>query len=99
MQEAPAFEQAYRKYKGQGVEFVGIQVQDQEADARRFLKASQATYPAGLDPDLAIAKRFAYTATPLTVIIDREGNIATRHFGPADEGWLADHLAPLLKRK
>ncbi len=99
MQESPAFEQAYRKYKTQGVEFVGIQVQDEEADARRFLKAHQATYPAGLDPDLAIAKRFGYTATPLTVIIDREGNIAARHFGPADGAWIAAHLDPLLKHK
>ncbi len=99
MQESPAFERAYRKYKTQGVEFVGIQVQDQEADARRFLKAHQATYPAGLDPDLAIAKRFGYTATPLTVIIDREGNIAARHFGPADDAWIAARLDPLLKRK
>ncbi|HET8575678.1 MAG TPA: TlpA disulfide reductase family protein [Methylomirabilota bacterium] len=99
MQESPAFEKAYRKYKTRGVEFVGVQVQDEEADARRFLKAHQATYPAGLDPDLAIAKRFGYTATPLTVIIDRQGNIAARQFGPADDTWIAAHLAPLLKPK
>lgn len=99
MQESPAFEQAYRKYKGQGVEFVGIQVQDEEANARRFLSAHKATYPAGLDPDLTIAKRFGYTATPLTVIIDRAGDIAARQFGPTDGTWIAAHLEPLLKRK
>jgi len=99
VQESPAFEQAYRKYKAQGVEFVGIEVQDEEANARRFLSAHKATYPAGLDPDLMIAKRFGYAATPLTVIIDRAGNIAARHFGPADDAWIAAHLDPLLKRK
>ncbi len=96
MRESPAFEQTYRKYKTRGVEFVGVQVQDHEADARRFLKAHGATYPAGLDPDLAIAKRFGYTATPLTVIIDRQGNLAARHFGPAGPEWFDKQLAPLL---
>src|SRR6266568_1579651 len=57
VQESPAFEQAYRKYKQQGVQFLGVQVQDEEADARRFLEAHDATYPAGLDPDLSVTKR------------------------------------------
>ena len=99
MQEAPAFEQTYRKYKARGVEFLGVQVRDDVADARRFLKAHDATYPAGLDPQLKIAKRFGYTATPLTVIIDRQGNLAARHFGPAGSEWFDTQLSPLLRAK
>lgn len=99
VREAPAFEQAYRKYRARGVEFVGVQVQDEEVDARRFLKEHGATYPAGLDPDLATAKRFGFPGTPLTIVIDRQGQIAARQYGPADGVWLARHLDPLLKRR
>ncbi len=99
MQESPAFEQAYRKYKQQGVQFLGVHVQDEEANVRRFLKAHGATYPVGLDPGLSVARRFGFTGTPLTIVIDREGVISARRVGPADGTWLAEHLDPLFKRK
>jgi peroxiredoxin len=99
VQESRAFEEAYRKYKQQGAQFLGVQVQDEEADARRFLKAHGATYPAGLDPDLSVAKRFGFAGTPLTIVIDRDGAFAARRVGPADGTWLAGQLDPLLKRK
>lgn len=96
MRESPAFEQAYRKYRSRGVEFVAVQLENSARDARKFLRAHQASYPAGLDPDLAIATRFAVVATPSTLIIDRKGQISARSVGPAGEEWLAEHLDPLL---
>ncbi len=98
VREAPGFERAYRKYKPLGVEFVGIQVQDTAADARRFLEAHGATYPAGLDPTLKIANRFAFRGTPYTVVISRRGEMMTRIHGSADEARLARVLDPLLPR-
>lgn len=97
MRESPAFERTYRQYRSQGVEFVGVQVEKSAEDARKFLKNHEATYPAGLDPDLAIANRFGFQGTPYTVIIDRKGAIAARVHGPAGADWLNANLAPLLK--
>ena len=97
VQEAPGFERAYRKYKPRGVEFVGIQVQDTAADARRFLEAYGATYPAGLDPTLTIANRFGFRGTPYTVVISQKGEIVARIHGSADEARLARTLEPLLR--
>ena len=96
VREAPGFERAYRKYKPLGVEFVGIQVQDAEADARKFLKAHDATYPAGLDPALKIANRFGFKGTPYTVVISRKGEMMARIHGSADEVRLARAIDPLL---
>ena len=96
VREAPGFERAYRKYKPLGVEFVGIQVQDTETDARKFLKAHDATYPTGLDPALKIANRFGFKGTPYTVVISRKGETMTRIQGPADEARLARAIDPLL---
>ncbi|MBI3029276.1 MAG: TlpA family protein disulfide reductase [Candidatus Rokubacteria bacterium] len=99
VREAPGFERAYRKYKPLGVEFVGIQVQDTEADARRFLKAHGATYPAGLDPTLRIANRFGFKGTPFTVVISPKGEMMARIHGSADEARLARAIDPLLPKK
>lgn len=95
-QEAPSFERAYRKYKSRGVEFVGIQVQDTAADARKFLKAHNATYPAGLDPSLTIADRFGFKETPYTVVISQNGEMVATIHGSADEARLAKVIDPLI---
>jgi len=95
--EAPGFERAYAGYRDRAVEFLGVQVQDTEADARRFLEAHHATYPAGLDPRLRTANRFGFRGTPYTVVIDRQGKMAARLHGSADEARIRRALDPLLQ--
>lgn len=99
VREAPAFERLYRKYRGRGVEFVGVQVQDTPADARKFLRAHRASYLAGLDPDLRIANRFGFKDAPETVVISRKGEIAARLSGPSSEAELAKAIDRLLPRR
>ena len=76
---------------------MAVQVQDTEADARRFLTAHGASYPAGLDPHLMIANRFGWKGTPYTVVINKRGEIVTRIRGRTDETKLARVLDPLIK--
>jgi peroxiredoxin len=97
VEEAPAIERIYAKYKSSGMEMVGVHVQDTADAARRFLKASGATYPAGLDPHLSIANRFGFKGTPYTVVISRRGELVARIHGRADEARLARVLDPLVK--
>ena len=80
-----------------GVEVVGVQIQDTAADAQRFLKGHGATYPAGLDPRLTIANRFGFKGTPYTVVINKKGEMVARIHGRADEARLARVLDPLVK--
>ena len=95
--EAAGVERAYAAYKDRGVEFLGIQVQDTEVDARRFLTAHHATYPVGLDPRLRIGNRFGFRGTPYTVVIDRKGEIVARIHGSADEARIRRTLEPLVQ--
>ncbi len=97
-EEAAGIEQIYQKYRTRGVEIVGIQVQDAETDARHFLQANKATYPAGLDPRLKIANRFGFRGTPYTVIINKRGEMVARIHGRTDEARLSRILDPLVKQ-
>ncbi|HEV8437165.1 MAG TPA: TlpA disulfide reductase family protein [Methylomirabilota bacterium] len=99
LEEAAAIERAYEKYRTRGVELVGIQVQDTPADARRFLKAQAATYPAGLDPRLTIANRFGFRGTPYTVVINKRGEMVARIHGRTSEARLARVLDPLVQER
>jgi cytochrome c biogenesis protein CcmG, thiol:disulfide interchange protein DsbE len=98
-EEAPGVERVYQKYKASGVELVAIHVQDTVGDAQRFLKAHGATYPAGLDPRLTIARRFGFKGTPYTVVISKRGEVVARISGRADETRLARALDSLVTER
>ena len=95
VEEAPGMERIWQKYRAAGVEVVALQVEDTQADARRFLRG--ATYPAGLDPQLLIANRFKAKGTPYTVVVDKRGEIVARIAGRSGEARLARVLDPLVK--
>ena len=95
VEEAPAIERIWQKYRSQGVDVVGVQVEDTRSDAKRFLQGS--TYPAGLDPQLLVANRFKAKGTPYTIVIDKRGEIVARLSGRTGEARLARVLDPLVK--
>ncbi len=96
VREAPELERLYERYKALDVEVVSVQVQDSAADARRFLRAHGATYPAGLDPRLTIANRFGFQGTPYTVVISRGGRLVARIHGESVVRRLPRILEPLV---
>jgi peroxiredoxin len=95
--EGVALEQLYERYRGRGVEVIGVQVQDTAVDARRFLHAHGATYLAGLDPHLTVANRFGLKGTPYTVVISRDGRVVARIHGESALRRLPRILDPLLQ--
>jgi len=86
--QAAGLERVYERYKARDVEVVAIHVDDPEPNARAFLKAHRAGYPAALDPGLLVANRFGFKRAPYTVIVNKRGEIATRLDATADEARL-----------
>jgi len=95
--EAAALERLYERYRGRGVEVIGVQVQDTAVDARRFLRTHGATYLAGLDPHLTVANRFGLRGTPYTVVIGRDGRVVARIHGESALRRLPRILDPLVQ--
>src|SRR5262249_20641555 len=81
-----------------GLAVVRVQVDDTEADARRFLRAHAATYPAALDPRLHIARRSGAKGTPHTVVVNARCEIAAKIATRTREARLAEVVDPLCKR-
>ena len=82
-EEAAELEAAWRKYKDQGIVFIGVDYLDQDPAAKRYLKKFDITYPNG--PDLAskVSKRYTIRGVPETFFIDPEGNlVGCRKVGP-----------------
>jgi cytochrome c biogenesis protein CcmG/thiol:disulfide interchange protein DsbE len=78
--EFPYFRDQARKRKG--IEFVGVNSNDNEGDARDFLAENPVPYRHFSDPDLEVAAAFnGVQAFPTTAFYDARGKIAFVHQG------------------
>lgn len=80
--EAPALEAAYRKYRSQGIVFLGVDIQqDSWDDALDFLAAFDVSYPAVRDVNGEIARKYQLVGLPTTYFIDRDGSVRAKVVG------------------
>ncbi|MFK4729502.1 redoxin family protein [Agromyces mediolanus] len=95
--EAPQLETLSQKYRDQGVVFLGVNVRDQAGTAMAFTDAYGITYPSILDVNdgnaqLAFSGTVAPNAVPTTVVLDREGRVASRILGQLQDESILDTL-------
>lgn len=79
--EARLLEEAWRQVKDREIVFLGVNIQDTEEGARRFIEEFGITYPNGRDPQSRIAINYGVYGIPETFFIDREGRITYKHIG------------------
>jgi cytochrome c biogenesis protein CcmG/thiol:disulfide interchange protein DsbE len=80
--EFPVFQKAGLRL-GKKVAFLGLDGQDNDGNARKFLKQFPVTYPSYRDPDLKIATSInAGIAFPTTIFFNRNGKLIYAHPGP-----------------
>ena len=93
--EMPRFVEQYRKHHAQGLEIVGVSMDDGGNDAiAAFVKAHHINYTIVKGND-AVAKSYGGARfLPQTFVIDRKGTIVRTFAGPPDERELED----LIKR-
>ena len=87
--EAADLESVWQEYSDQGVSFVGVNTRDQADTAVAFAEEYGVTYPSLIDVDtaeakLAFAKATPISATPTTLVLDKQGRVAARIIGPID---------------
>jgi cytochrome c biogenesis protein CcmG, thiol:disulfide interchange protein DsbE len=79
--EMKGIEPIYQRTKGQGVEVLAVNAGQDRATAAAFVAKLGISYPALLDEDAKIAKRYGVTGLPTTYFIDRRGKIAAKQIG------------------
>ena len=100
-EEIPAVQNLYRDFKGKGLEIVAVNIKDKREDALAFIKKNKLTYPVLMDPEGEIGQLYGAFATPTVYLIDRNGAVLARQWGPA--GWNSPGarklVASLLEQK
>ncbi|MDN4175787.1 TlpA disulfide reductase family protein [Nocardioides sp. SOB77] len=85
--EAPALRRASTRFRSEDVQFVGINVRDNDASAVAFERTFDITYPSintetSSEAMLAVSSVLPQSAVPSTIILDDQGRVAARVIGP-----------------
>lgn len=98
--EMPLLVKIARGYASRGVVVLGLDVDDEAAEARRFLDAYHVDYPVLTVADSALPRAYGVYGLPTTVFVDGAGLIRAREIGgfigPDGERLLIRRLDALL---
>ena len=69
------------RYAARGVQFIGVDIRDDSANAKAYVQEFHVTYPSVFDPASDDAAAFNVDAPPTTLVIDAGGTIRLRQLG------------------
>ncbi|SCX46513.1 Peroxiredoxin [Klenkia marina] len=98
--ETPEFQEVYEEVADQGVQFLGLNVKDQQQLAQAFVDNKGVTFPSLFDPagEVALAFRdYPATAIPSTIVLDRDGRVAAVFTATVTQADLRSTLDRLLE--
>ena len=97
--EMPVFDKWQREYGPQGLEVIGISMDDDRALARRVVGRLKIEYPVAMGDERLGARYGGVLGLPLTFLIDRKGVVRARFEGETDAKGIEDELKSLLLRR
>jgi cytochrome c biogenesis protein CcmG, thiol:disulfide interchange protein DsbE len=86
--ETPLLQDAFERYRDQGVTVLGVDTNDFSGNAKRFLERYQVTYPNVRDGNGRVLARYGGLPLPRTFVIDRSGYVNGYIFGEVREDAL-----------
>ncbi len=98
-QEMPLLDALFQQYEPLGFTLLGVNVEQDVADAERMLKDAPVSFPVLFDPDNAVTKAYDVVAMPSTILVDRDGNMRFVHHGykPGYEDDYQAQIRELIK--
>jgi cytochrome c biogenesis protein CcmG/thiol:disulfide interchange protein DsbE len=94
-QEAPILAAAEKKWRSQGVVFLGVDAQDTNDAALAFDERYGIEYDSVVDPEGRIVVQYGVLGFPETFFIDAEGVIRAKYVGPIDAASLEAYVSSI----
>jgi len=80
-QEMPELDQLHQRYEGLGFTVFGVNVEQDRKMADKVLRDIPVTFPILFDDQNAVSELYDVDAMPVTVLVDRSGDIRYMHRG------------------
>lgn len=98
VKEMPALQAQADKWKDQGVQFVGINVGEDQMTVDNFVRQVGVTFPIMLDREKNSVRDFGISPMPTTFFVSDTGKISTIHIGQLDLDTLDAQISQLAKQ-
>ena len=98
-EEMPVLESLYKRFKDSGLMIVGVSVDNELANAKKFLTGVKVSFPIVHDGGHVVADKFKPPRMPTSYVIDKTGKVRFVHAGfrKEDAKELQDQVVSLLK--
>jgi len=98
LEEMPAMERLWRRFRGQDFVLIAVSVDVDPAVVPPFLARHDVTFPVALDGQMEVTERYGVRALPSSFVIDRGGTligvaIGPRHWDSAPSHALVEAMA------
>ena len=95
LEEMPAFEKLYRRYRSQRVTVLAVSLDKGDiSKVKGFVDKNNLTFPVLIDSDGAAEKLYPSFTIPFTYVIDKEGRVAARVDGA--KNWASNETFAAL---
>lgn len=94
--EMPEMEALYQEFKGKGFEILAVSIDRNTEPIGPFAKSLKLTFPIVHDPNMMVARQFAFRGPPLSYLIDRRGRVVGGAAGP--RYWNAPTAHQIVKK-
>ncbi|MGD0968584.1 MAG: TlpA disulfide reductase family protein [Candidatus Aquilonibacter sp.] len=93
--EAPEVNAAYQQYKPQGLQVIGVDVEENAQKAKQFVDQHQLSYPAVVDSG-TLSDLYSINGMPVGVFIDKSGVIRRIEVGQLSSAQLNADIKSIL---
>ena len=97
-EEAPLLERTWNANRGKGLVVLGVDANDGERDARRFMRKHGLTYPVVHDGKGSTLGHWGVPGLPTTFVVGRDGAIVVKLIGGLGDGKKAGTFATEISR-
>lgn len=98
-QEMPLLDELYTRYERVGFSLLGVNIDDDSRRAMQMIEELGVSFPVLFDARKEVSELYEVEAMPVTVLVDREGNVRYVHHGykPGYEDKYLDQVRSLLR--
>jgi len=98
-QEMPLLDELYTRYERVGFNLLGVNIDDDSRRAMQMIDELGVNFPVLFDSRKEVSRLYEVEAMPVTVLVDREGNVRYVHHGykPGYEDKYLDQVRSLLR--
>ena len=98
-QEMPLLDELYTRYERVGFSLLGVNIDDDSRRAMQMIEDLGVSFPVLFDTRKEVSELYEVEAMPVTVLVDREGNVRYVHHGykPGYEDKYLDQIRSLLR--